>query len=60
MTALPSSLTRFALTDITVEGILERRARFPEPALSVMDFVDRWVVTSQPEYLWPRTDAQWA
>ena len=48
---LPTSLTRFALIDITVGDVLEVGARFPGPDLSVRDFVEQWAVPNQYEYV---------
>lgn len=48
---LPSSLTRFALIDITVEDILEVNGRLPGPNLTVRDFVEQWVIPNQHEYV---------
>ena len=49
--SLPASLVRFALEDINVAAILERPGKFAHPELSVRDFVERWVVPDQPEYV---------
>ena len=48
---LPPSLARFALTDIHVDDILDRRRGYPDPSLSVRAFADRWIVPHQQDYV---------
>ena len=49
--SLPASLARFALDDITVDDILDRTRTYPDPALSVRSFVDRWILPHQHDYV---------
>ncbi len=49
--SLPASLARFALDDITVNDILDRTRTYPDPALSVRNFVDRWILPHQHDYV---------
>jgi len=48
---LPPSLARFALNDIHVDDILDRRRGYPDPSLSVRAFADRWIVPHQQDYV---------
>lgn len=48
---LPPSLVRFALDHITVSDILNRTHALPNSEMSVRDFVDRWVVPHQQDYV---------
>ena len=48
---IPPSLARFALTDIRVGDILDRARTFPDTALSVRAFADRWIVPHQQDYV---------
>ena len=48
---IPSSLAHFALTDITVDDILDRARVFPDPNLSVREFADEWVDPHQHDYV---------
>ena len=48
---LPPSLARFALTDIHVADILDRTRTYPDTALSVRAFADRWIVPHQQDYV---------
>ena len=48
---LPPSLARFALDDIHVDDILDRRRGYPDPSLSVRAFADRWIVPHQQDYV---------
>ena len=49
--AVTPSLARFALDGVTVESIVDRTRRFPDAALSVRDFADRWIVADQEDYV---------
>ena len=49
--SLPASLARFALDDITVNDILDRTRTYPDPTLSVRNFVDRWILPHQHDYV---------
>ena len=48
---MPSLMVRFALTDITVDDILDRHTEFPGPDISVREFSEQWVVPHQHEYV---------
>ena len=48
---MPSLMARFALTDITVDDILDRKPEFPGPDISVREFSEQWVVPHQYEYI---------
>lgn len=48
--AIPPSLARFALDDITVGDILDRTRTYPDPAMSVRAFADQWIVPHQQDY----------
>ena len=48
---LPPSLVRFALDHVTVDDILDRTHVHPESDLSVREFVDRWVLPHQQDYV---------
>ena len=49
--SVPPSLARFALNDITVGDIIDRRRNYPGPSQSVRAFADRWIVPSQQDYV---------
>ena len=48
---LPPSLLRFALDHIRVNDILDRTRAYPDSALSVREFVDRWILPHQQDYV---------
>ena len=48
---LPPSLARFALDDIKVDDILDRKRSYPDSTLSVRAFADRWIVPHQQDYV---------
>ena len=45
------ALARFALQGVTVANIVDRTRRFPDAALSVRDFADRWIAGHQEDYV---------
>ncbi len=49
--SVPPSLARFALNDITVGDIIDRRRNYPVPSQSVRAFADRWIVPGQQDYV---------
>ena len=49
--AIPSSLIRFALDDITAGDIVDRTRNYPSSSLSVRAFADRWIVPHQQDYV---------
>ena len=49
--AMPPSFARYALEGVSVSSVMDRTRTYPRPRLSVMEFVDKWVVSHQPEYL---------
>ena len=48
---VPPSFARHALEGITVNSVMDRTRTYPGSALSVMDFVDKRVVSHQPDYV---------
>ena len=48
---IPLGIARFALEDVTVDDILDRSHRHPEPSVSVRDFTERWTVPHQHDYV---------
>ena len=48
---MPALMVRFALTDITVDDILDRHSEFPGPDISVREFSEQWVVPHQHDYV---------
>ncbi len=48
---LPPSLVRFALDSVRVDDILDRTHVHPEAGMSVREFVDRWVLPHQQDYV---------
>ena len=49
--ALPPSLARFALDDISVGDVIDRTRTHPGPRLTVRAFADRWIVPYQQDYV---------
>ena len=48
---VPPSFARHALEGVAVNSVMDWTRTYPGAALSVMDFVDKWVVSHQPDYL---------
>ena len=48
---IPHGIVHFALDNITVDDILERSRRHPDPSVSVRDFTDRWTMPNQHDYV---------
>ena len=48
---VPPSFARHALEGITVSAVMDWTRTYPASALSVMNFVDKWIVSHQPDYL---------
>lgn len=49
--AVPPSFARYALEGVTVNSVMDWTRSYPGSRLSVMEFVDQWVVSHQPDYL---------
>ena len=49
--AVTPALARFALDGVTVESIVDRTRRFPDAAISVREFANRWIVSDQEDYV---------
>ena len=47
---IPRGIVRFALDDVTVDDILNRASRHPNPALSVRDLTQHWMSPNQHDY----------
>ncbi len=48
---MPPSFARQALEGITVNSVMDWTRNYPASTLPVMDFVDKWIVSHQPDYL---------
>ena len=48
---IPHGIVHFALDNITVDDILDRSRRHPDPSVSVRDFTDRWTMPNQHDYV---------
>ena len=48
---IPLGIARFALEDITVDDILDRTHRYPNPSVTVRDFTERWTIPHQHDYV---------
>ena len=48
---IPRGIIRFALDNITVEDILDRTRRHPDPSVSVREFTERWTMPYQHDYV---------
>ncbi|MFQ6026899.1 MAG: cation:proton antiporter [Dehalococcoidia bacterium] len=48
---VPPSFARYALEGIFVENLIAESSRFPSADLSVPDFLERWVVPEQQDYV---------
>ena len=48
---IPEGVARFALNEVTVDNILDRSRSHPNTSLSVRDFVERWTVPHQHDYV---------
>ena len=51
LTDIPHGIANFALDNITVDDILDRSRRHPDPSVSVRDFTDRWTMPNQHDYV---------
>ena len=51
LTDVPHGIVHFALDNITVDDILDRTRRHPDPSVSVRDFTDRWTMPNQHDYV---------
>lgn len=48
---LPPSLTRFALDDLNVGDVIDRKRAHPGPRLTVRAFAQRWILPHQQDYV---------
>ena len=48
---IPQGIAHFALDNITVDDILDRTRRHPDPGVTVRDFTDRWTMPNQHDYV---------
>ncbi len=51
LTDIPHGVVHFALDNITVDDILDRSRRHPDPSVTVRDFTDRWTMPNQHDYV---------
>ena len=51
LTDIPQGIAHFALDNITVDDILDRTRRHPDPSVTVRDFTDRWTMPNQHDYI---------
>ena len=51
LTDIPQGIAHFALDNITVDDILDRTRRHPDPSVNVRDFTDRWTMPNQHDYI---------
>ena len=49
--AVPPSFARHALEGVLVNSVMDWTRSYPGPGMPVMRFVDRWIVSHQPDYL---------
>ena len=58
--SLPPSFARYALDGVKVGDVLDASHRFPDADTSVKEFVERWVVPHQYDYVIVKGDGQLA
>ena len=51
LTDVPHGIAHFALDNITVDDIVDRSHRYPDPSVTVRDFTDRWTMPNQHDYV---------
>ena len=51
LTDVPHGIVHFALDNITVDDILDRSHRHPDPSVTVRDFTERWTMPHQHDYV---------
>ena len=49
--AVPPSFARHALEGVRVSSVMDRTRVYPDPELSVKDFLDEWIIRNQQDYL---------